>query len=104
MRSCVELILSLTPYSAGQCLLAVPETPGAATVTHLSERFLPAKTVIQIDSRSQRPMEHRCMHCIFRTNAKALYTLGHALDELLFVFAAIHQRHQMEMESIFYFK
>lgn len=61
-------------------------------VTHLSERLLPAKTVIQIDSRAQRPMEHHFVQCalIFSANAKAPYTLGHAFDELLFLFVGIH--------------
>lgn len=35
-----------------------------------------------------------CM-LIFSADSKALYTWGHALDEELFLFAGIHQRHLM---------
>ena len=70
--------------------LVYPRDPKAREWRDIFLRvLLPAKSFIQIDRRAQRPMELRCMHCtlIFSAHAKALYTLGHALEGEIFLFA-----------------
>lgn len=68
-------------------LLYCPRDPKAQQRWHifLSAFFQP--NVIQIYSQAQRLIELYFVHCtlITSTNAKALYTLGHALDKLLFL-------------------
>lgn len=87
------------PVFGRAVILGWPPGPkGEATVTHLSELLLPAKKRhSDWQPGTWRPMENHFVHCmlICSANTKALYTLGHSLNKLLFLFVGIHQRHQM---------
>lgn len=77
IRSCSELILSLTLSSMGQCYMVGPQTRGLARVTLFSVHLLPANFVIHTD-RSQRVVKQtHTVDCVFECSTSLYLSENH---------------------------
>lgn len=65
IRSCSELILSLTLSSMGQCYMVAPQTRGSARVTLFSVHLVPANFVIQTDRGHKPVRQTHAVDCVF---------------------------------------